>query len=231
MERKPPAPVIGRRSSWTRRWALCAMCCWLAGGTGCSLFVMAGKFLVGDPMVDADFEAYTKKSLDEKGKKVVVVCQTPDAVKSQFSSLDVDLLAQLTRRLAAAEVDVVRPHKVASWIDDNGGVTEIEELAKAMEADYVIQITVDNFDYREENSPNLFRGRSSGTVNVYEVTETDGRFEGKHIYSKGFTSVYPNHKPVSVDDVSEQVFRKKYLDRVSDELARLFYNHKAGADI
>jgi hypothetical protein len=231
MERNHPSR--GHWPSSARRWLallLCGGSCLLAN-SGCSLFVMAGKMIMGDPMVDSDFEAYTKKSLKDDEKKVVIICDTPEAVKLEFSSLDVDLLAQLARRMSQEGIEVVNPHKVAKWIDDNGGVGEdLGELADQMKADYIVRVHVDAFDYREENSPNLFRGRASGAIDVFAVERTKDTKQIQQIYSKGFNSVYPRHKPVGSEEVRAVVFRKRYLDRLSEELSRLFYDYRAGAD-
>jgi hypothetical protein len=229
----PAAPRMSRPSGfcrWLAALALCLAC--LSGGSGCSLFVMAGKMLIGDPMLDSDFEAYTKKSLKDKGKKVVIICETPEAIKLDFSSLDVDLLAQLARRLSQEGIEVVSPHKVASWIDDNGGIgDDVGELAEKMEADFVVRVHLDNFDYREENSPNLYRGRASGAIDVFEVVKKDNRPPKiEHVYSKGFQSIYPRHKPVGGEEVQAAVFRKRYLDRLSDEIGRTFYKTRPGSD-
>lgn len=218
---------------WRRRSLLGGLAiALLPFGLGCSLFVMAGKMIQGDPMDDSDFEEYSRKSLKEEGKKVAVLCSTPESIKSEFASLDADLLAELSRHLATEEIDVIPPHRVSSYADDHGGrIDDLGELADAVNADYLIHVQIDNFDYREANSPNLFRGRCSGQVVAYEVEDTGGRTGARQIYSKSFTSVYPTHQPVSVEDVSATVFRKKYLDRIADELSRLFYKHRTGTGI
>ncbi|MFO1023284.1 MAG: hypothetical protein U0903_21730 [Planctomycetales bacterium] len=59
--------------------------------SGCSLGVMAGKMLFGDPLIGDDFKGTTGKTLTEKGKKVAVICNAPESVRDEFSALSVDL--------------------------------------------------------------------------------------------------------------------------------------------
>jgi len=196
---------------------------------GCSLFVMAGKMLIGDSMMPAEFEQFTGKSLSADFKRTAVICTTPELIKAEFTSLDVDLLSEVSRRLRRSGVDTVPPHEVASWIDDRGGIIEsLTELGEAVDTDYIIQIRIESFSYKEENSPNLLRGRSSGSVTVYEMQETKNGREARQIYAKEFSSIYPAHQPVSIDQMRANMFRKKYLDQVSEEIARLFCEHRLG---
>lgn len=219
-----------RRCRWLQLAAAAAL---VAVNGGCSLFVMAGKMMKGDPAIPSDFEQYTHKSLTEEGQTVAVLCSTPEGIKKDFPSLSIDLLSEVSHRLRAEKIEVVPPHEVARWIDDNGGqVGELGELARAVKADYVIHIHLDQFSYKEDNSPNLFRGRCSGVVNVWEVPDDEDKKPAgaaRQVYSKSFNSTYPTHQPVPVDQTPATVFRHKYLTRVADELARLFYPTRPGA--
>lgn len=277
----------GLTGSLTRR-GLLALSCLALTNTGCSLFVMAGKMMIGDPTNDSAFESYTKKDLAEEGKLVAVICTSPESIKLEFSALDVDLLTNVALRMRQHQIKIIPPHEVASWIDDNGGVIDLLDLGKTVGADYIIHIQVETFAYKEENSPNLYRGKSSGSIVVWELIPVDAMEEKPHtkkqaekkkaeelakkkkkkeqekeerelakksdkksskkseerlaeksnqemqlkkIFSKGFSSVYPNHQPVSAESTSATTFRKKYLDKVSEEIARTFCRQVTGSDI
>jgi len=207
--------------------------------TGCSLGVMAGKMLIGDPMVGDDFKSKTGKSLTEKGCKVAILCSTPESVKDQFASLQVELLRDVSRKMSIHKIDVVKPHLVASWIDDNGGKTDdLGSLAQEVDADYIVDINVEQFSYIEENSPNLYRGRCNGAVTVFAFAQEKGEGESskkrsgspRQVYQNTFKSVHPVHQPIPADQTSELIFRKKFMDRVGDEISRLFYKHRAGVE-
>lgn len=260
------------RHSQNPLWMTALVCCCLLELSGCSLFVMAGKMIQGDPVVEDEFKAFYGKSMADSGKKVAVMCSTPETVKSEFSSLDLDLAAEISRKLHVQGINVIKNHKVASWIDDHGGDVDLKELGEGIDADLLIQVRLDHFDYREENSPDLFRGKTRGSVVVYELVRANedsmnkfekgpksksdpestktakssggkkstGKDKGQKtrevesvraVFSKTFDSTYPTLQPVSITQMQPDTFRKKFLDRVGDELSRLFYRHKAGTDI
>ena len=207
----------------------------VACSSGCQIIIGSLLTLTGRPLIDADFKKYTGKGLEGTNKKVVVLCTSPESAKD-VSSLDLDVIADVSSKFRQHDITVVDPHKVQSWIDDNAGNVDdadIVEIGSKFDADYLVHVKLDEFTYKEENSPNLFRGRSKGKVMVVEFTDVagvKGKKRGRKIYDKVFSSVYPVHQPKSVSDISPAVFRKQYLARVSDELARFFYDHRPGEE-
>lgn len=217
-----------------RRWALLALVLALVTcSSGCQIIIGTLLSLGGRPLIDADFKVFTGKSLAEKGKKVVVICTAPENAKD-VSSLDLDIIADVSGKFRQHDINVIEPHKIQSWIDDNaGGVEEADliEIGRKFDADYIVHIRLDQFTYKEQNSPNLFRGRTKGKLMVVQIDDipgAKGRKRGKKIYDKGFSSVYPEHQPKSGEEISGQVFRKQYLERVSGEIAQFFYDHRPG---
>lgn len=265
-------PVRYSRNPW---WMAALVSCCLLELCGCSLFVMAGKMIQGDPVIEDEFKKWYGKSLADSEKNVAILCSTPESIKSEYSSLDLDLISEISSRLSRHDVSVIKPHRVASWIDDHGGgELNVQELGSAVDAEFVIHIKLDDFNFREENSPNLLRGRSSGLIVVYELVSGSGTgfektgkgttkktpakkvadkkssgkdekssktvsskkkdgtvIEVKQVFSRNFNMTYPSHQPVSIDQMEPDMFCKKFVDQVSDEIARLFYRHKAGSDI
>uniref|UniRef100_A0A7C2NV47 Uncharacterized protein n=1 Tax=Schlesneria paludicola TaxID=360056 RepID=A0A7C2NV47_9PLAN len=199
----------------------------LAWLSGCSLGVMANRMLTGDPMVPSQFKAMTGTDLTKGKHKVVVICSTPTSVESELSTLNLDLIDGITRRMKVRGVDVVSPDLVAKWIDDNGGVVaDPSAMANAFDADYVAWIDLHTFSIREENSPKLLRGRSQGFVRVYQVEEVNDDRVALSAFNSEFTSVFPQHQPISETGRSALTFQKEYIDRVCDELAMKFYDHR-----
>lgn len=220
---RPPKQSIPTARRRVPAWLVLALL--VAGLPGCSVGVMLGMMVMGRPLIPAALETMTGKSLAEEGKKVVVVCRAPQTMGD--SALSIDLLTQVSRKLKLQEIDLVDPHKVATWVDDHGGTwDDVQELVDEFEADYVVAIEVDEFSYREINSPEMFRGRSKLTVRVYESQELDGVQHVPQIFYRPMESLYPLQKPVPVDRQSPRVFRRRYLDRLSDQIARLFYEHR-----
>ena len=258
------------RSPW---WMVAVVCFCLVDLCGCSLFVMAGKMLQGDPVVESEFDRWYGKSLAKSGKNVAILCSSPESIKTEYSAIDLDLIAEMSSRLARNDIMVVKPHEVNSWIDDHD-LSDIKQLALDLETNFVIHIKMDHFSYREDNSPGLLRGRSTGLLVVYELVSPDERgltksksadskkpsdtknasssksnkkdksgdaakpgktdtslMMVKEVFSRNFNLTYPAHMPVSEEQTSPDVFRTRFVNQVAEDLARLFYRHKAGSDI
>ncbi len=197
--------------------------------SGCSLGVMAGKMLTGEPLRPAQFRAMTGNDLTKGEQKIVIICSTPSSVDAELSSLNIDLIDGITRRMKVHGVNVIDPDEVAKWIDDNGGViTDPSEMARAFEADYVAWIDVYGFTLREENSPKLLRGRASGFVRVYEIQEVSGDRTALTAFNTEFKTTFPEHQPISETGRSALTFQKEFVDRMCDELAEKFYDHRPG---
>jgi hypothetical protein len=140
------------------------------------------------------------------------------------------VIAQLSRRLKAHDIDIIDAHKVATWIDDNGGIdkeTELGAVGRQFKADYIILVNLEEFSIYESGSRELYRGRSKGNVVVAEMqTGEDKKKFARKIYTKPFSSSYPSHQPISADTERREVFLMRYMDRVSRELAQLFHDYR-----
>jgi len=199
---------------------------------GCSLFVLAGKVFMGDPMVEAHFKQMTSIDLTKADRKALIVCSAPELVNSDFPSIKHDLTDGVIRRLKLKGVLVVDPDEVSTWIDDNGGTwDEPSELARRFDTDYIVHIDLDDFSYIEKNASTFYRGRARGNLFVYSVDRKADLIDTLQIYVKEFTSEYPAHQPMPASEISEKLFYKRYLDRISQQIAQSFYDHKASDNI
>lgn len=224
-------PLIPRRQflNWMAFGLGCAA---LAVIPGCSLGVMFGRMLKGDPLVPSEFHQMTRRDLTKGDQKVLVICSAPESVDSEYSTLAYDLIDGVTRRMKLHGVDVVNPDLVATWLDENGGPgNDLAELASEFDCDYIVSIEVQSFSFREPNSPKLLRGQATGYVRAYEVTEIGGNRRVNNVYGAEFNSIYPRHQPVSEQGRSTQIFQKEYMDRFCDMLGEKFYDHGSGTDI
>lgn len=215
-----------------KRWLTGLLILLGLGLSGCSIGVMAGRLLTGDPKLPAAFRNMTKVDLTKGDHKVLVICSAPEFIQTNYSSLELDLIDGVTRRMKSQGVAVIEPDKVARWIDDRGGRWDsLTELADDFDADYIVRIDLETFTYREPNSPKLLRGSSSGLVTAYEVKQIGGKATTQQVFVNAFNSTYPNHMPVSEESRSEKVFRKEYLDRITEQLAQMFYDYRPEAAI
>jgi hypothetical protein len=199
---------------------------------GCSLGVMAGKMLTGDPLITSQFKSMTGTDLAKGKHKIVVICSTPSSVEADLSTLNIDLVDGITRRMRVRGIDVVNPDDVAQWIDDNGGVpSDPTAAARHFDVEYVAHIDVLGFGLREENSPKLLRGNAHGLVRAYEVQTVGDEKLALAAFNTEFSITFPPHQPVSETSRSELSFQKEFMDRVCEQLAEKFYDHRPGTDL
>lgn len=221
------------RPPLVHRACLVALCLLVLPACGCSLVTMVGKMAFGDPLVEADFTRATGVSLLEEEITVLIVCSTPESVKQEFPSVNFDLLDGISRELKRRGIGIISPNDVATWMDENGGrFDNLEELATEFDPDYVIHIDLEELSHRELNSPTLYRGRALGNIYAYRVRrlkDAEDRFLDE-IFNQEYRSTYPEHYPLSADQVSARSFGKKYLDRISLQIAQMFYDHKASEE-
>lgn len=200
--------------------------------SGCSLGVMMGKMIAGEPKIPAEFRKMTKDDLTQGKHTVLVVCTAPESIDSENSTLAYDVIDGVTRRMKLHGINVVNPDLVANYLDMNGGGDiDPTQLAEEFDPDYIIVIEIQHFSFREPNSPKLLRGQSSGIVRVVEVSEINGHKRANSVFGTEFASTYPIHQPVSEQGRSSLIFQKEYMDRFCTQLAEKFYDHRPGNDI
>jgi hypothetical protein len=166
----------------------------VANFSGCQIVIGVLQILNGFPKTTCEFTAWTKKRLSEKGKRVIVVCSSPSAAQTEEPALDLDVIAVVSRRLKADNVTVVDPHKVTTWIDDNGGITESTDLAPIgveFAADYIILFRFTDFGYLEPNSPGMFRGHASVTAVVDEAKRLQRLDRGAPLIGVATADLFP----------------------------------------
>jgi len=195
--------------------------------TGCQYLILVGYLIGGPPSIEPDFDAETNQSFTGKGKKVAVLCYAPDKVKWDFDKIDRELCQYVSHRMRNHKIKVIDPDAINDWIDQNPDWDKPDELGEAAAADYVVFVELEEFNLYEENSSNLYRGRTKGMISVYEMNEGTGEV----IYTKDIDSKYPIHTPVATSAKSFYDFKLLYMSRLSEEIGRLFYEHYAGDDI
>ncbi len=221
-----------RNSFQTGCRSLCGLLAVLVAVTcfsGCSLFVMAGKMLFGDPKVEATFKERTGVDLVKEDKKLLVICRTPYIVQNAMPSLEYDLTDGILRRLKQRKIRTVSPDKVAEWMDENGGdIGNPSLLAKDFDCDFIAIVEVNSLTFFEENSKDMLRGHASGSIRAFEVKKSEGSDskQSYQVYAGEFTSQYPEFSPVSIHSVSERTFQKQFLDQLATQISRHFHDYR-----
>ena len=214
------------RTSWFTSLLTAMLLC----GTlsGCNYVMVFGYLLGGPPSVEPAFDKETKESMTDKGVRVAVVCFAPNDIKYNFESIDYELAKYLSFQLHAHKIKVVPPDLIKGWLEENKDWDKPEEIGAAFKTTYVIYIDLNEFSLYEEGSPELYRGRAEGIVNVWKMDD-DGHAE--KIFSVDKTSKYPMHQPISSGDKTYMTFKGEYLTRLSEEIGRLFYEYYVADEI
>lgn len=194
---------------------------------GCSLFVMTGKMLFGDPKVAAAFKTQTGVDLTDGEKSLLVVCRSPHLILNEAPTFEYDLTDGLLRRLKQQGVDVVSPDKVSRWLDDNGGeFDDVNDLARDFDADFIAVVDVQNVCFYEENSRDMLRGHAQGTIRVHETTMVGGERTAYEAFRSGFSMDHPRFRPVSIHEMSEHAFQRQFTDTLTRQIARQFHDYQ-----
>ncbi|MHC4874959.1 MAG: hypothetical protein ACYTGL_00585 [Planctomycetota bacterium] len=196
--------------------------------SGCNYLILLGYLIGGPPAIEPDYEALTGNSMTDQDVVVAVACFAPKEVLYNFAHVDREITKYVSYRMHEHKVKTINPDLVQKWLDENPHWDEPDEIGRATGATHVIYIDLTSFTLFEENSHELYRGRSEGVVTVYELDE-DG--EGEPIYSKDIVSRYPLAAPKDTSEISRPQFQMLYLSRLSEEVGRLFYEHFNGDDI
>ncbi len=194
--------------------------------SGCSLVLVAEKVFLGMAPVTCAFTANTGTDLVEEEKLVLLVISAPPDVSANAGTISLDLMEGVSNNLRRAGVKLVDQDEVTTWLDDRGGDWgDAEEIAWAFDTDIILHVEIEKITFREDNSPDLLRGEAHGNIRAYEVTEESGEITVSEIYSDSLTARYPHLHPIMKHQMGERGFRKKFLTRLSREIARMFHNY------
>lgn len=233
-----PSPVPRRRAPFASAMLFAAVATLAASSSGCQIVIGVMQMMQGFPKNTCDFKNFTKQDLAKEGKKVVVVSSSTGLSQVEEPSLDLKVIAELSRKLKIENIDVVDPRLVSTWIDENGEITKntlLDPIGRHFHADYIVLINFDTFGYREENSRDLYRGHADGHVVAAEMAPSSRSWDkrrAKVIYNKPFRCNYPANQPVSVSaDAGPEVFKQQFLEKLSKTLSWLFYDHRLEDEI
>ncbi len=228
-----PAPVLG--NSWCSRVTKFGLIrC--SGGllllavllfqSGCiNTMVMVSKVLMGDPMQQSGYEVATGVSLKKEQKKILIHVTAPSTVSEVYNTLTSDVEEELMRRMKRHKLAVLHPDVAAKTFDRLGGNFDPKALAEDIsELDLVFHITVEQFRYKEESSPNFYRGYATGRIVGFEVRDKETNRHTVQVFDQRFHATYPTTYPVAVDQTPQNVFVRRFIDHIADALGASFYD-------
>ncbi|MDP1561497.1 MAG: hypothetical protein Q8M16_08885, partial [Pirellulaceae bacterium] len=122
------------------------------------------------------------------------------------------------------KIDVISQGQIANWMDQNGfGEPDPLKLGQGLNADYVMMLRIS--DYSIHDGKTLYKGHCNYKIDVYSMSE-----KGRLVFSRGpLEFTFPRDGRPAIES-SEQRFEAFYLTRLSDRIARLFYEYDLTED-
>jgi hypothetical protein len=170
---------------------------------------------------DADEPEFTELI----GKRVAIVCRPVENLRYADASAAPDLASAVGALLKekVKKCQVISSSDVAEWADEHNW-NEYAEVGKALKADMVVGIDLEQFSLNEGQT--LYQGRSSVHIFVYDMKKG-----GRQVWDKKpVPTVYPPNSAVAMTDRSESEFRRQYMAVLAEHIARHFYAHDPRAD-
>ena len=212
MDRSHARRFIGCRAS---RWLL-ALALFLPS-TGCHALMATGVYLwQGGNTAPAECDAL-------KNEHVVVVCRPPSSQEYSYAGASRAVSQRVSELLAAnvKGIDVVNPRDVDKWVDESDW-GDFRELARAVRADKVVHIELDDFELYKGKT--LYQGHAVVTVSVYNMKDNSTEWErdlGEILY--------PVNSGIPAQDKPVQQFEREFVSIVAQRVAEYFYAHDPNA--
>lgn len=211
---------------------------------GCSLMVMAGKVLLGDPKVKSPFSAATGQDLTEVDTPIAIICEAPHRLISRVPSLQIDILDRVARHLETQGVRVVDPGDLASWYDDHGEWGDYSEMAQHFDAGHVLKIELREFSYQVPESETLLQGKAEGHLTVVKVNarknslltaessaNADNWLPVTTVFDRDFSVKFPTSYPIARETQSEDIFAQTFMDRVAVHISQHLYDYRTSDSV
>lgn len=181
--------------------------------TGCVGLIAQLLYSSGQDLVPAEFDGLKKK-------RVAVITATDS---SQYTD---DIAAKMVSRevsqILQAKVDgikLVREEEVDDWRDNHGwDKLNYVAVGRGVKADKVIAIELT--DLRLRDGATLYRGQVSVTTTVYDVSSGHREFR-RHLDDYA----YPVTGGQYTSETTEARFRRVFLHRLSEVIARYFHKY------
>jgi hypothetical protein len=205
--------AVGGRNAY---WA--ALFLGVLSAVGCHSVAFTAMYLFKGLDEDPDFAGL-------KGKRVAVVCRTPETFSGASVSRELAKRVSLLLGEKVPKIKMIEQQEVANWMDKNTW-EEYSEIGKALKADLVVAIEMEQFS--DLVGQTLLQGKANVTVLVYDCHKG-----GKEVFQKHLPPVvYPRSMPVPLAERgTEETFRHEFIMVLADRIGRLFYAHDPHADI
>lgn len=164
------------------------------------------------------------------GKSVAIVIYADQSVQYEYPTARIELSASLSEELKKHidDVAVVGWRRIIKYQDSNAEWASMDKakLGKLFNADFVLYISLVEFALREPGSLNLYQGRITADVSLYQTSAPPSRYciwRGDDI-----RVVHPQNSHGELLETNRQIQELSYktVMAFATELGRKFYKHK-----
>jgi hypothetical protein len=212
-------------ASVRRSILMCVLLAATAASGGCSsegMKYMTYIFFGGrDQKVKAEFN-------DLAGKTVAVVVYTDLRTQYEYPDLSLTLSSSITGLLEknVKKIKLIPATRVVRYQDQNIYWPEMDktELGKALGADYVVYVPLEEFATRVPDSSYLYRGRATCEPSVYDMSKPPR--EARVYKSEKVRVQYPEHEPTTTLSENDRKVRTETEKLFAERVAWKFYDHQ-----
>lgn len=157
-----------------------------------------------------------------EGQRVAVVCVSEaDAFGPDTLTYTINKAVSVKLASSVKRITVVPPTEIEKWLDVNGwSRNDFTQIGRGVNADKVVAIEVGNYTIRE--GATLYKGRANLTISVHDVKKG-----GQVVFVQGPQEfVFPQNGRPAIQ-TTDRKFETLYLAKLTDHIARLFYEHDA----
>lgn len=186
--------------------------------SGCAPLIATGMYIAqGGNIVPAEFDGL-------EDHRVVVVCRPPSSHEYRHAGASRAIAAQVSRLLVdnVKKIDVVAPRDVDNWLDESDW-SDFKDLAKAVDAERVVYIEMNNFELYKGTT--LYQGQADLSVTVYDMKNNSKLLWDRHLGE----ILYPTHSGIPAQDKPVQQFEREFVNLVAARIGEHFYKHDANS--
>jgi hypothetical protein len=188
----------------------------VASASGCASVLATGMYVIqGGNLVPADFDGL-------RDERVVVVCRPPSSNEYRHAGASRAVSQRVSELLVdnVKNIDVVSPRDVDDWYDEDGGDWgNFKALAKAVDAEKVVYIEMNDFELFKGKT--LYQGHADVSATVYDMKNNSKLVWDRHLGE----ILYPTNSGIPAQDKPEQQFEREFVNIVATRVAENFYKH------
>jgi hypothetical protein len=162
------------------------------------------------------------------GKRVAVVCRPLATMQYRNANPAKDMGQYVSNLLKenVPKIQLVSRNEVDKWIDENeSNFDDFAAIGEALKADVVVGIELESFTIYQ-GSTTLYQGKADAQVAVYDIKKG-----GEQVWSTRLPQVvYPPNTAVASSDMPENEFRRRFMTKLAEHVARYFYDHDSSVD-